>query len=139
MVFNEINYLAVLVATVASMILGMLWYGPLFMKAWMKEMKLTARDIKKQKKENGMAKPMISMFIMSFVTASVLSAFLIYRGDTSVMAGLTVAFLAWLGFTATVHMSKIIFEKSSFKFFMINAGFDLVMLLAMGAIIAAWP
>ena len=36
----EINYLAVLVAAIASMALGFLWYGPLFGNQWKKQSKL---------------------------------------------------------------------------------------------------
>lgn len=32
----EVNLLAVLLATLASMIVGFLWYGPLFGKIWIK-------------------------------------------------------------------------------------------------------
>ncbi len=31
----QINLLAVVVCAIASMVLGMLWYGPLFGKKWM--------------------------------------------------------------------------------------------------------
>ena len=134
----DINYLAVLVAAISSMILGAIWYGPLFMKAWMKQVGMTAKDLKKRKKK-GSAKQMIGAFIMALVMAGVLAAFIQYRGDITLFTGICVAFWAWLGFTATVEMSRVLFERSSFKLFMINSGFNLVQLLIMGLIIAAWP
>src|SRR6266498_2968533 len=36
------NYWAILVAVAATMVLGFLWYGPIFGKAWMKEMGIPA-------------------------------------------------------------------------------------------------
>lgn len=36
-----VNYLAILVAAVLSMVLGFLWYGPLFGKEWTKLMGVT--------------------------------------------------------------------------------------------------
>ncbi|MBI3341870.1 DUF1761 domain-containing protein, partial [Candidatus Curtissbacteria bacterium] len=34
----QINYMAVVAAAVVNMVLGFLWYGPLFGKPWMKMM-----------------------------------------------------------------------------------------------------
>ena len=45
MEFN-VNYLAVIAATVSAMVLGSLWYGPILGKQWMKETKMTDEDIK---------------------------------------------------------------------------------------------
>ena len=43
---DQINYLAVLVATIVGFAVGGLWYSPLCCgKAWMTEMKLTEADI----------------------------------------------------------------------------------------------
>ena len=33
--FSDVNLLAVLAAAVATMVLGAIWYGPLFGKSWM--------------------------------------------------------------------------------------------------------
>jgi len=45
----EINYLAVLVAAIASMALGFLWYGPLFGNQWKKLMGFTDKSMKAMK------------------------------------------------------------------------------------------
>jgi hypothetical protein len=47
---TAVNYFAVLVAAGANMGIGFLWYGPVFGKAWMHEMGITAAKIE------GMAK-----------------------------------------------------------------------------------
>ena len=45
--FNAINWLSVVVATVAAFAVGSLWYSPLmFTKIWQKEVKLSDEDIK---------------------------------------------------------------------------------------------
>ncbi|HMA10911.1 MAG TPA: DUF1761 domain-containing protein, partial [Steroidobacteraceae bacterium] len=38
---TDINWLAVVVATASSFVLGSLWYGPLFSKAWMQDSGMT--------------------------------------------------------------------------------------------------
>ena len=46
-----VNILAVVVVSIVSMVLGMLWYGPFFGKQWMSLMKLTKLDMEKSKKK----------------------------------------------------------------------------------------
>lgn len=45
----NVNYLAVVVAAVASMAVGFLWYGVLFRKQWMSLMGLTTESIASMK------------------------------------------------------------------------------------------
>src|SRR2546426_12687651 len=66
----HLNYWAILVAVAATMVLGFLWYGPIFGKAWMKEMGIPA-DKKPDPKV--MRRGMILMLIGSFLTAFVLA------------------------------------------------------------------
>ncbi len=40
-----INLLAVLTAAVSAFIVGGIWYGPLFGKAWMREFNITDADM----------------------------------------------------------------------------------------------
>ena len=44
---HEVNLLAVLVAGIVPMIVGFLWYGPLFGKRWLALMETTAEEIQK--------------------------------------------------------------------------------------------
>ena len=45
----DVNYLSVLIAAIASFVLGWIWHGPIFGKAWMKETKFSESDKKKMK------------------------------------------------------------------------------------------
>src|SRR5258708_25337302 len=64
------NYWAILVAVAATMVLGFLWYGPIFGKAWMKEMGIPAGSKPDPKV---MRRGLILMLIGSFLTAFVLA------------------------------------------------------------------
>ena len=134
----EINHLATIVAAIASIILGMIWYSPkVFGKAWMKAAGITGKAIAAQKKK-GMAKSFIGMIICALVLAYVLSVFIDYAQAVTLGAGLLVGFLVWLGFIATVQIGVVLWENKPYKLFVINTGFNLVELLIMGAIIATW-
>lgn len=132
----NVNYLAVLVAAIASMILGFLWYGPLFGNMWKRLMNFTDKDIKNMK----MA-PKTSM-IIGFVTALVISCtlahFLIYMGISSVGDAIMAAFLVWLGFVATVQIGAVLWESKPWKLFFLNTAYNLVSLAIMAAILAVW-
>ncbi len=130
----EVNYLAVLVAAIASMVVGSLWYSPLlFGKVWMHLAGMHEHDAKK-----GMGQAMMLQFIASLVTAYVLAHFMFYTNANMIVDGLQGAFWIWLGFVATSMMGDAIFAKKPWKLYFINSFHYLASLLVMGAIIAAW-
>lgn len=45
--FSNVNFLAVLVATIAAFFLGFVWYSFLFGKRWMKELGFSEEELKK--------------------------------------------------------------------------------------------
>jgi len=136
----EINYYAVLVCGVASMALGMLWYGPLFGKPWMKQVGFTEKDMEEARKK-GMAAMWSSMliaFISSCVMAFVLSGYLSYGGVVDVTkAAIAVAFI-WVGFYVTTTISPVLWEKKSWAWFFITIFHQLVQLLIFAAILVSW-
>jgi len=137
---HSLNWLAILVAAVVTMILGFLWYSPLlFAKAWTREM---GYDLNDKAKMDEMRKSVGPAYAGSFV-ASLISAFtlaLILHGmrADSLHFGLMASFHIWLGFIATVQFTGALFAKQSMKLFAINTGYQLVCFLAMGAILVLW-
>ena len=73
---HEVNLLAVLVAGIVPMIVGFLWYGPLFGKRWLELMETTAEEI--QKNFNPW-KTHVASFVLALVTAYILAQ--LFRGD----------------------------------------------------------
>jgi hypothetical protein len=137
---HHVNFLAILVAAISTMVVGFLWYSPLlFAKPWMREMGYDPNDKAKTQEMQKTAGP---AYAGSFV-ASLLSAFtlaLILEGlhMADVPHGLMVGFHVWLGFVATVQFTGALFMKQSMKLFAMNTGYQLVCFLVMGAILAAW-
>ncbi len=122
-----VNILAVLLATVVRFILGALWYGPLFSKAWMNEINADMHGEK-----TGLAKLLMAMFVISLVSSYVLGMFL---GDAlplvgDVLASLSVG-LVWVG--GSIAMNYM-FAKRSMKLFLIDAGFHTVAFTLMGVV-----
>jgi hypothetical protein len=129
-----INYLALVVATIARFLFGWLWYSPLlFGKSWMALANCTPDEMKRT-----LPKAIPADLITSFIMAFVLVHAVHYAGATGAGQGAAVGFFNWLGFIATVTFAATLYEKRPFKLFLINNGFQLISLLFMGATVAVW-
>ncbi|MFO0702811.1 MAG: DUF1761 domain-containing protein [Candidatus Andersenbacteria bacterium] len=136
-----INYLAVLVAALAAMVIGAIWYAPPVLgNKWMQLVNLD-----KDKARTGAALGYFGMLVASLVTAYVLAHSIAFVAVTPyfpnfspIMQGLMTGLFSWIGFVVPVLVSGPLFAKSSWHLFFITAGHYLVSLLAMGAIIGAW-
>ncbi len=134
----EVNYIAVLLATLVSFIVGFLWYSPLlFAKPWMKEMGLTAKGMKESQKKMGplYALSVLGSFVMAYVLYHVATMGAYFFGHKGIDIGLQSAFWSWLGFIMPVQMTDVIFGGKSWKLFLLNTGYQLVSVLGMGLVI----
>ena len=138
MVQVAVNYLAIIVAVVASHVLGFLWYGPLFGKQWRALMKFTEKDMKKAK-EKGMTKSIVLMTICSILTAYIMSLFIKMFNYSDISGAIRFAFLIWLGFVATVVLNSVTWEGKSWNLYFINASYCLVNLAVVASILVSWP
>jgi len=135
----EINYWAVLLATLSSMIVGSIWYTPrVFGNYWMKKAKVTpsgnARDA---------LWPIVITVVVSFVTAWVLAgaafiSFEFYGGSFLVNSVLT-AIILWAGFTAARFITHDAFDGRPSGLTVLNIAHEFVTLVIMAVIIGVWP
>jgi hypothetical protein len=137
---HHLNWLAVLVAAIATMVVGFVWYSPiLFAKPWMREMGYDPNDkarVEEMKKSAGPA--YFGSMIAGLITALTLALFLEALHPAELGMGLAISFHAWLGFVATVQFTGALFTKQSMKLFGINTGYQLVCFLVMGTILTLW-
>ena len=135
----DINYWAVLLAAVSSMVVGSLWYMPAgFGKAWM-QMTGVKADKMRGATPGAMAWMYGSVFVASLVTAYILAhvTFLSNKffGDSFLQDALSTAFWLWLGFTAARLYVHDTFEGRRKKLTLLNAGHEVVTVLVMALII----
>jgi hypothetical protein len=129
----QINYLAVLAAAVSAFVIGGMWYSPLlFANAWMRETGLREQELA----QRNMAKIFGTAFVLSMIIALNLAAFL--SGPADWKWGMTAGALAGIGWVATAMAITYLFEGRSMKLFPIDAGYQAVALIVMGAILGAW-
>ena len=135
-----VSVVPVLVAAVATMIVGFIWYSPvLFAKPWMLAMGYDPNDkarIDEMRKGAGQLYGMA--FIASLVAAFVLAKIIEITTVNTAVYGMKIAFAVWLGFVATVQLTDALFGRKPTKLFLINTGYQLVCYLVMGAILAVW-
>jgi hypothetical protein len=133
-----INCWAIVISMIVSVVLGFLWYGPLFGKKWMALSGIALPDPKPSMKV--MIKPIIISLIGAFFMAFALSHALVfataYLNVSGISAGLQGAFWNWLGFVVPVTLAPTAWEGKSWVLWCIHAGYWLVLLLIMGIIIS---
>lgn len=144
-----INWWAVLVSAVASMIIGYIWYGPLFGKLWMKLMghnpsKVTPEQMKAMQKNMGLT--YLAQFVLSVLTFYILAHYTIFAQRISGMegagAGMINALWIWLGFIMPTVAGNAMWSGKSkdmaWKFFFVMAGYNLILYAVTGSILGGW-
>jgi hypothetical protein len=127
-----LNPWAILSATVSGFIIGGLWYSPLlFARSWMRAAGLTEAELEKGNK----AKIFGLSFVLILIAAMNLAMFL--GQDASVGWGLAAGALAALWVACALGVLYL-FEQRPLALFLVNAGYWVVTLATMGAILALW-
>ena len=133
-----VNYIAIVVASIVSFLIGMLWYSPLlFGNLMMKYAGFSKKDMESKKKK-GMGKSMLITFITILVMAYVLDYLLDILKYNDAISGAIIGFLVWLGFLATTRLGTVLWEGKPFLFFLIHTLYELISLVVIGAILGAW-
>lgn len=136
-----VNYLAIVVAAVLSMVIGSVWFGPLFGKPWMKLMGMSKESMKDMKPQAMMKLygiQFVGSLFMAFVLAHSLVFAKAYLGESGISAGLQTGFWNWAGFVAPVTLTSVLWEGKSWKLWLLNNGYYLVLLCSMGVLLALW-
>jgi Protein of unknown function (DUF1761) len=141
MIVTGVNLWAVLVAAVATMVVGFLWYSPfLFARPWMLAMGYDPDNkAKLDEMRKSAGKSYALSLVASLVAAFVLGKIIDVATVDSALYGMKIGFAVWLGFVTTVQLTAKLFGNQPTKLYLINTGYQLVCYLVMGAILAVWP
>ena len=115
----------ILAAIVAYLVIGLLWYGPIFGKKWKKLTKI--------KKCDNYGKAMLTMIIIATVASYMISLFI---GSTTVFADGALVGLKLSVFPILVFLGQKNWEKYDSNLAAINAGFYIVSYAVMGGLLA---
>lgn len=131
--FQNLNWLAILVASVSAFVIGSLWYSALmFQNPWMKANNFTDESTA----DANMLKIFGLSFLLMFIAAFSLAMYL--GPDAGGAFGATAGFMAgafWvMAFMGVVYL----FERKPLALWLVNGGYSVVALTVMGLIIGAW-
>lgn len=158
----EVNFLALLVASLSTLLIGFVWYHPkVFGTAWMRETNLTKEQLMKT---NMMVIFPLTIFYAYLIAIIVQTVVIHQFGAFGMIGGLEEsakpsyqAFMSDYGtayrtfkhgafhglflglmFAFPIIATNALFDRKSFRYVLITAGFWLVCLTLMGGIICAW-
>lgn len=131
--FAGINYLAVVLAAVASWLAGAAWYAALA-RPWMIALGKTRSELMPPSGRPSLV-PFVVAFVAQLVMAWVLAGIVGHVGPVSVVNGVVSALFAWIGFVVTVLATTYSFARQRIMLTVIDAGHWLVALIIQGAVI----
>ncbi|MBI3416635.1 MAG: DUF1761 domain-containing protein [Verrucomicrobia bacterium] len=134
MKLEHVHLLPIVIAAFSTFLLGGLWYSPLlFGKAWLRENKFTAEDANRISKARAFGGSAVFALIMSANLAMFLA-----DEKTTLAWGTAAGTLAGVGWVATAIAVIGLFENKSWTYIGINAGYQIVAFIIMGAILGGW-
>lgn len=135
MTVPEINILAVIIATLSTMVIGTIWYTPkVFGNYWMRTAKVNPSGNAKDA-----VKPILITLVVSFISASVLAGSAAiaqdFYGGNFLVNTLVTAVILWAGFTASRFITHDAFEGRPAGLTVLNSAHELVTFVVMALII----
>jgi len=128
--FSTINYLAVVVAWIVHIVLGLIWFRPeLFGNEWSR---LTGKELTPAKK--WLVPGLIGHLLMIFVLVILIKL----TNASTGFAGMGIALLAWIGFVVPMESGELVWEKIPFKLFLLRTGNQFIGMALSGFILGAW-
>lgn len=127
---HSVNYLAILVAGVVTFALGMVWYSSMFSQAWSEDTGVSMN------KPNGKNMTHVWSFIGQLLAVWVLA--IIMQSATTTAQAVNYALFIGIFFIGGLALKNYLYEGRSCRLFMINAGYDIVVLVIAALILVAW-
>jgi hypothetical protein len=132
--FSELNFLAILVATIINQAIGSQWYSMrLFGKAWAADNKIDVTKVDKKAATRGL----IIGTILALVAYILIAVFLQLTNAHCWSTGLIVGLL--LGILVSIQLGVYtVYEGKSLRLFLINSSFTILTYTIGGTIIGLW-
>lgn len=131
----DVNYLAALVAAVAAMVIGAVYFMPAVVgRAWMSAIGKTQEELKAANRPS----LYVVTAVLAYLQAVILSAVIGWADVGGVVGGALIGLLMWVGLAGPIISVTFIFEGRTLANHVISVGYYLISLVVMGAIIGAW-
>lgn len=140
----QINYLAIVLAVVAKAVIGSLWYGPLFGRAWNRERGVGPDDrpapaVLFRARVLRWLGMVLTVYVLALAVAVIRPSSWGAGADDGVsMYGFLAALAVWIGFYVPQLLSRVAWEAASWRLLRIHALYHLVSLQVAAQILAYW-
>jgi hypothetical protein len=129
----DLNWAAIFVVALVPMVLGALWYSSaLFVEPWLRAVGRTKEELSGA--ALGYVLSAVAALLMSYTMARIVR----WAEVDDLWNGALVGLLAWVGLVATVLALTTYFGGRPRRLWVINAGYQLVALVLVGAIHGVW-
>ena len=133
--WGAIPWVGVLVAVIATQILGFLWYGPLFGKMWMGALGKTPESMKADPNQPSMAQAVTGGVVASIFSAIAMAILLSLSATPDLESGVKIGLLVGVGFMAANMVSGALYEGRPKSLTWVNVPYAVLMTTLIGAII----
>ena len=131
-VFAGVNWVAILLGGLFSMVLGFLWYGPLFGKLWLRSIGKKAEELQSS------PQMYIIAFIAALVTAYVLAVLIGALGISVWWRGALLGAIVSMGIGAAAALVNGLFLRTPISSWLLFAFYQLVLYVLEGVLFAVW-
>ena len=126
-----IDWVGVIIATVAAMVLGAIWYGPLFGQRWVALMGKSREELQANM-GIGYGLAVVGSFILSIVMTYVTQ----WGAAEGFGEGIIVGIVMWAGFIISTQVVGMVFEQRSWEFIMLVSGNSLLTFIIVAGIVS---
>ncbi|MEI8022185.1 MAG: DUF1761 domain-containing protein [Schlesneria sp.] len=134
---TRLNYFAVVAAALAAFFIGAVWYTVLFGKLWAAKHGYTPEMMQQMQSKRPMPVFFAELIFCYLIAAMGIDILLVDFPNVEMVTGIHVGLICW-SIVAAFRMTAHVSGPKSIGAFLIDAGFDLVALPVMGAILAYW-
>jgi hypothetical protein len=136
MMVQGVSVWSVLVAGVAAFMVGGIWYAAVFGQAWAVANGYGQDQLSAMAKKQG--RNFGIFFLVDLLMAAVVAALVVKLGVSTAIGGALLGLALWAGVALPIAASNKAANNKSLNAFLIDAGYELVVLLIVGAIAGAW-
>lgn len=138
--FANLNYLAIVVSSLAAFVIGAIWFGPkTFYPLWAKELGHDpAARIEKVSAPVMFSLTYVAQLALAFAVALVLQVVEAAHGSVGLADGVTVGLVLGVLVAAAASLSHRLFSQQGFKVWAMEVGNDIAAILAIAIILSVW-
>jgi hypothetical protein len=133
---QQVNYLAVLICGVIAIGIGFLWRSPMLLgHIWIEAFDESEEELKK---ESSTFKGIGLSFVGHLFIAYSLAQLMAHSNAASVVDGIRLSFLCWMGFIMAPMAINTLLAGRSLRLLLVDSGYHLIVLLIFGVVLGAW-